>query len=212
MSEKLLFTSNGQLFGWSQSVWQWLDQLSIMLGLALTMFSILAVAVGFFNRDRIRRWLVRPLSGSEISNDTIANYQGMIFTVSHADLPIALIEKSKLQAIGLLGTVQSNAAIEEIAAHAKKKNITVFCETQANPDNVLEACNKIEWLIACMQEREIEPVAVDITGGKLPMSIGAMRAAEKNGIDVIYVTCCYDQSLRKLDPKSARPILLITHK
>jgi hypothetical protein len=37
-------------------------------------------------------------------------------------------------------------------------------------------------------------IAVDVTGGKTPMSIGAFMAAEENAADTVYATAEYDAS------------------
>jgi len=45
---------------------------------------------------------------------------------------------------------------------------------------------------------------VDVTGGKLPMSLGAFMAAEESGADTLYVASEFDPQLKRPDMRTAR--------
>ncbi|RMD85019.1 MAG: TIGR02710 family CRISPR-associated protein, partial [Candidatus Dadabacteria bacterium] len=52
--------------------------------------------------------------------------------------------------------------------------------------------------------------AVDVTGGKVPMSLGAFMAAEEAGTPSIYVTAEYDARLQRPRAETARVVRLST--
>ena len=47
-----------------------------------------------------------------------------------------------------------------------------------------------------MRDAEAKEIAVDVTGGKTPMSLGAFMAAEEFAVQTIYITSEFDPSLK----------------
>ncbi len=201
-----LLGTNGQLFGWSESTWLWLDQFGILLGDITLIIGVLGGIWAFAQRDRIRRWLRLnrfPLSGRETDPDE--TWDALIFTVSRAEIPQWVIDCKQPRAIGLLATEESHADAETLANRARAAGVTVIGPRRIDdPDDPAEAREETTRLIQRLRGMGHPRVGVDITGGKTPMSIGAFIAAQEQGCDSLYVSSRYDRKLKRPDTGTAR--------
>ena len=197
---------NGQLFGWSEATWLCLDQFGILVGDIMLVLSIVATVWAFWWRDRLRRWLLRgslPVS-AEQAEDTEC-WDGLLFTVSRPELPEWVLESRKPRTIALLATTDSKPAADAIVQAARKRNIGIIGPALlADPDDPAEARDQSLRLLQRLRESGQQHIAVDVTGGKTPMSIGAFLAAGQANADVLYVVSEYDRDLKKPDTRSAR--------
>lgn len=73
-----------------------------------------------------------------------------------------------------------------------------------NPDDPAEARERAQALLHRMRAAGAPRCAVDITGGKTPMSLGAFMAAVEAGVSTLYLASRYDDRLQRPDPHSAR--------
>ena len=179
------------LFGWSDEVWQTFDQLGIIAGDAIMLITIVVASYGFIKRNDLRSWLTRNRFPSIGGNLEHARWQGLVFTVSRAEVPFWVIEQVQPSGIGLLVTEASRAEGEKIRQRAQQSGISVSMETLNDPDDPAEAKRKTQDLLHRLQDQGLNEIAVDITGGKTPMSLGAFMAAEESGSDSIYVTTAH---------------------
>lgn len=198
--------ANGQLFGWSESTWLWLDQFGILLGDITLIIGVLGGIWAFTQRDRIRRWLRLnrfPLSGRE--TDPEETWDALIFTVSRDDIPQWVIDCKQPRAIGLLATQQSHEAATRLADRARLAGVTVIGPKMIDdPDDPAEAHDETARLIQRLRGMGHPRIGVDITGGKTTMSIGAFIAAREQDCDTLYVSAEYDSKLKRPDTRSAR--------
>jgi len=172
--------------------WTLLDHYGILLGDILMTFTLGMALFGFIKRNDLRNWLYRnhfPSIGGILDEQT--RWQGLVFTVSRAEVPIWVMEKLQPASIGLLISDASQDYGKTIRQKAEQLGIIVFTETIHDPDDPAEANRKTKYLLQLLRENGIENIAVDITGGKTPMSIGAFMAAEEHQLDSIYVTAVY---------------------
>lgn len=197
-----------EFLGWDEDVWTFLDRLSILESHLMFLLALLGGFVGFLKREDIRRWFARnhfPNVGPDL--DDAENWRAVVFTVSHAELPTWVMESTRPEHIGLVATPESQDAAQRIAAQARKQNIRVHGPlTVENPDDPAESRAQTRLLLARLREAGIAPedMAVDITGGKTTMSLGAFMAAEEMGVSTLYVASRYDAALRRPDMRSAR--------
>ena len=93
------------------------------------------------------------------------------------------------------------ALVREIAG---MKRIRVMGLMTMGPfsDDPEEARSAIHALLEELKRNGISNVAVDLTGGKVPMSLGAFMAAEEARVDSLYVTVSYEQG--QPQPETAR--------
>lgn len=196
---------NGQLFGWSEEWWLFLDQYGILLGDLITTLTLILAAVGYLNREAIRRWITHnrfPAVGGTAA--AAASWDAIVFTLSHPDVPQWVMQQARPKIIGILATEQSRAAADEVRAAAKGLGIRVAgVLTLHEPDDPREAKRLVAHLIQLAAEQEAEHLAVDITGGKTTMSLGAFMAAEEAGAATLYVSTKYDETLRRPDMRTA---------
>ena len=95
--------------------------------------------------------------------------------------------------MALLATSYSHEAAREIAEYACSQGSTVLpVALLPDPDNPAEARNRGKELLDALRVAGCRRRAVDITGGKTPMSVGAFMAAEERGVTSIYVTAPLD--------------------
>jgi hypothetical protein len=194
------------LFGLGDQIWLYIDQIGILLGVAMgiTWFAGLVWAV--FKPESVRRWFTRNRFPSIGGRPEHTRWQGLIFTVSRANVPIWVIEQVQPEMIGLLITDSSQSEGEAIRARSGLPRDRVVKRHIDNPDDPFEVKQKTKELIAAMQERQVDAIAVDITGGKTTMSLGAFMAAEEAAADTLYVTANYKDT--QIDMSTANIIAI----
>lgn len=72
----------------TDATWLILDRLSMLLGLVTGSITLFVLVVGYFNRERLRRWLTRnrfPAIGVALAENV--RYDGLVFTVSKQKRP-----------------------------------------------------------------------------------------------------------------------------
>jgi hypothetical protein len=192
------------LFDWSDETWLTLDQIGILVGDVVLAITVAAAVVGYLNRDRLRRWLTPnrfPAVGADMQG---RHWNGIVFTVSKPEVPRWVIDQLKPRCIGLVATPQSMKAAEEVMAYARDSGIEVLPLRQLDdPNDPSESKEKTGELLTTLARTGHTPLAVEITGGKTPMSLGAFMAAEERRADTLYVSVGYDQALNRLDLRSA---------
>ncbi len=199
------------LFNWSANTWEVLDQLGILAGLVVSIFSLILTLVAlfaYFNKERIKNWLTQnrfPHIGEMTDDET--QWDGLIFSISHADTPKWVIESRKPTIIGLLATQQSKASAEEVRQSALAQGVKVLDTIYIdNPDDIKEVQQEALHLISRLQQQSCEHIAVDITGGKTPMSLGAFIAAEEARVTSLYVSSEFDAKLKQVDMRTTKLI------
>lgn len=177
-----------QALGWSEQTWLYLDQFGILMGDIMLLVSIGVGAVGWLRRDTIRNWFSKNRFPNIGGSPEDLNWQGLIFTVSKEHLPCWVIEQIRPERIGLLVTEQSAEAGKRIQQQAERMGIQVYRRLIDNPDDPHEAYSSARALLEQMRDGGEGRYAIDLTGGKVTMSIGAFMAAEESGIDSLYVS------------------------
>lgn len=194
------------LFGWSEATWLFIDQIGILLGVAMGATWFFGILWAVFKPDTLRRWFTLnrfPNVGAELDDEQYRD--AIAFTVSHKELPLWVIRSSRPAHIGLIATADSKQAALEIAQQAEKQGIRVHGPVYVeNPDDPAEALAQTRLILSRLREAGARHIAVDITGGKTPMSLGAFMAAEEMGVSSLYVASRYDATLRKPDMSSAK--------
>ncbi len=196
---------NGQLFGWADSTWLWLDQAGILVGDLLMLITIGGSLLAFFKRDRIRQWLRGnrfPHIGSELEK-VAGRWDGLAFTVSREEVPLWVMGQVKPRAIALVATRESLAAADALIREAEKQRIVVHGPyVVEDADDPAQSREQALQALRRLRQEGCERLAMDITGGRVPMSIGAFMAAEETGIPTLYVSATYDRKLNR--PNMAR--------
>jgi len=183
---------SSNLFTFDESTWLWLDRYGIIVGDLLMTFTFLATIYGFICRNKLRNWFKRnqfPSIGGQLEH---SHWQGIIFTVSRKEVPLWVIKQINPMAIGLLSSESSRNAAQEIRVFAQQMGTLIIEEEVINdPDDPAEVNRKAKKIMHELKDKGLDEMAMDITGGKTPMSLGAFMAAEEMGVDSIYVTTEY---------------------
>jgi len=152
----------------------------------------LATIYGFICRNKLHNWFKRnrfPSIGGQLEH---SHWQGIIFTVSRKEVPLWVIKQINPMAIGLLSSESSRNAAQEIRVFAQQMGTLIIEEEVINdPDDPAEVNRKAKKIMHELKDKGLDEMAMDITGGKTPMSLGAFMAAEEMGVDSIYVTTEY---------------------
>jgi hypothetical protein len=194
------------LFGWSEAVWRLIDQVGMLFGvtMGLTWFGGLLFAI--LKPDTLKRWFTRnrfPNVGDGLAEGE--RWDGLVFTVSKAELPILVLRRLKPEYVGLIASEQSRSHAETILREAEALGIRSHGLVRVdNPDDPAEARERTHNLLHRMRAAGAARCAVDITGGKTPMSLGAFMAAEEAGVSTLYLASRYDDKLQRPDPHSSR--------
>jgi hypothetical protein len=188
-------TNSDHLFGWDPSVWTALDDLGILLGLLTTALAVCAAVITWIRRDEVRAWLRGnrfPSVGGLARSDS--HWAAILFTVSRSDVPAWVMQHSRPTWVGFIGSEVSRKAVESLRDKAIELGIRVVDpHFVGDPDDPQAAMEATRTLIAGLRRTGITNVAVDVTGGKVPMSLGAFMAAEEAGLESIYVSVEYDR-------------------
>ena len=193
---------NGQLFGWSEGTWLWLGQISTLGGNIMMIASLAGALYAWWRRDLIRLWLLSnhfPKTGYAADIEP-GQWEAIVFTISREDVPAWVMEQLKPRAVAFLATRQSRESAEKLIHKAENMGIEViglhqlsdYTDTTASKEHVSSFIRKL-------RAAGMHKVAVDITGGTLPMSLGAFMAAEEARSSTLYVSVPYDRELRKPD-------------
>lgn len=180
------------IFTFNESTWLLWDHYGIIVGDIVMTLTILAAIYGFICRNKLHNWFKRnrfPSIGGQLEH---SHWQGIIFTVSRKEVPLWVIKQINPMAIGLLSTESSRNEAQEIRVFAQQMGILIIEEEVINdPDDPAEVNRKAKKVIHELKDKGVDELAMDITGGKTPMSLGAFMAAEEMGVDSIYVTTDY---------------------
>jgi len=200
-----LIGTNGQLFGWSESTWLWLDQVGILVGNVLMVMTIFTAFWAWVRWNRIRLWLSAKYFSGVGSEVETGRWDALIHLVSRPEVPSWLNTRLQPKAIALLASEESRPAARKIANDAEKIGMFVVGPQHIDdPDDPAESRRMTTVAIAKLREKGFERIAIDVTGGRKPMSLGAFMAAEEAGCDSIYVAAKYDPGLKKPLLSSAR--------
>lgn len=183
-----------QLFGLPEQWWLYLDQFGILLGDITLAVAIPGGIIAFAKRDTIRRWLWRNRFPKVGELDGLQeDWDSLLFTVSNPILPEWVLSCVEPKTVALLATSHSMEAARAITAYAGDRGITVLpVALLSDPDDPAEARRRCKELLDGLRAAGSRRPAVDITGGKTPMSVGAFMAAEERGATSIYVTAPID--------------------
>jgi hypothetical protein len=190
----------------SPEVWDSLDKFGILLGDLTQVLALAGVVWGFLRREELRRWLARgfnrrrlPPVGFDLERRQ--QWEAVAFTVSQAEVPIRVLERHlDVGRVGLIFSEQSRPAAEAIRKFLLERGKPPPEEQIVhNADDPSEARRKTRFLLELWRADNLAALAVDVTGGKTPMSLGAFLAAEEAGASTLYVTAEYDPKLRKPD-------------
>jgi hypothetical protein len=195
---------NENLFGWDDGIWLLLDQMGILLGNFALLVALGGAVAGFVRREDLRAWLTRnhfPRIGG-VSENT--QWDGVVFTVSNESVPLWVMAQIQPAHIGLVATRASAVAAEAVAAAARRRGIQVHGPLQvADPNDPAASRSHVALVLNELRQAGCRAVAVDLTGGKLPMSLGAFMAAEEAGVASLYIATDFDKRLKVPDMRTA---------
>lgn len=187
----------------SAQTWDGLDKLGILLGDLTLTVGLAGTVWAFLRRKDIRRWMGRftarrlPPVGFEL--ESRQRWDAIAFTISNAEVPLRILERHlDVGRVGLIFSEKSRPAADQIKAflvtHGKPPAQEQVIH---NVDDPAEARLKTRFMLDLWRAEGLATLAVDVTGGKTPMSLGAFLAAEEAGASTLYVTAEYDPNLRK---------------
>jgi hypothetical protein len=203
----------GEFFTRDSVFWIVIDRMMTLLPVFAAM-----VAWLFWSKigKRLRRWLAHNRFadiGGELDGTPI---DAVVFTVSPIsdDLLKWTIEKLNPKVVGLLHSSDSEQRARAIAEHCQKQKppIRVFRRNTEDADDIALARRYTSELLQEAKKLEAASLAVDITGGKKPMSVGAFMAAEEAGARSIYTTNEYVKRGDQYIPRPGKEKILVLSK
>lgn len=192
-------------------VWLWLDRYGILVGDFVMTLTLLAGVAGFFKRNDLKRWFRRNSFGRVSQAVDATRFDALVLPVSRADLPRWLIDTVKPVRVALLASAQSAPVAEDIAAHARKTGVDVLAvHVLPDADDAAAFRTQAADCVRQLRQAGATRIAVDTTGGKVPMSQGLFMAAEETGATTLYVSADFDPALKTLRPGSQRLVAVTT--
>lgn len=172
-------------------IWLWLDRAGIVLGVVMGVTWLGGLILAAFRPEVLRRWFSRNRF-PRIGGTQVEDVDALVFTVSKPEVPAWVMTQLRLKAVGFIATEQSRDAAGELRRTAERQGVRALEPVcLADPDNPAESRDRTAALL--VELADYGRLAVDVTGGKTPMSLGAFMAAEECGARTLYVTCEYPQ-------------------
>ncbi|RMG30991.1 MAG: DUF1887 family protein [Gammaproteobacteria bacterium] len=191
--------------------WNTLDRFGILFGDVALLLSFAVAIIAWVRREHIRRWFVRNRYPHSVGQQIhFSDWDGMVFTFSRPELPQWLLEKVQPRACVFLASEQSEDKARQLVQQLRSRLPDMQCSIERiqDADDTGEVKRKATEALQWLAKQGARHRVVDVTGGKVPMSIGAFMAAEEAGIPAIYVTSEYDSKLKRIRPNTQRPLLL----
>lgn len=190
----------------NEQTWRYIGQLADFFGATLPILTGILILVGYWKRKKIRQFFSRgTFSDVGEEMDEHEQFDAVLFTVSHEEISRIVIEMTKPKIIGLIPTGGSQTSAEKIKSYAESKNIRVLEISEiADANNPAHAQKAAKRLLSFLKDTDHARIAIDVTGGKTPMSIGAFMAAHEAGVTTIYLKSEFDKNLNKIKPGTAR--------
>lgn len=196
----------------SEALWLLIDRFATVLGILTGVLSLTAALWAWFERNDLKRWFRRNSFGavSQPLPDS-ARFDALVLPVSRADVPCWLIDTVKPARVALLASTQSKPIADEIAAYARKAGVEVAAvHVLPDADDAAAFRAQAAECVRRLRESGAARIAVDTTGGKVPMSLGLFMAAEETGATTLYVGADYDPALKTPRPGSQRLVAVTT--
>lgn len=175
-----------------------MDQIGILLGFTSLLVTIVIAVIGFYKRDSIRNWLSGnrfPEIGGAVKD--ASEWDAIIFTVSRSSTPKWVIDTASPAMTGIVGSASNQVFLDsmnEVESYAESKGCEVVGVEKINDSSdVSEVKNKVKSLIDIAIKKGAQHIAVDLTGGTAPMSLGAFMAAEEAKITSLYVSMDFNE-------------------
>lgn len=196
----------------SDAIWLLLDRIGTVIGLMTGVASVAAAAWAWVERNDLKRWLRRNTFGQvSLPLPEGSRFDALVVPVSKADTPCWLIDTLRPAQIVLIASAQSREAAETIQAHAKLTATTVAAlHVLPDADDAAAFRAQATASILALRRSGASRVAVDVTGGKVPMSLGLFMAAEEAGATTLYVSADFDPGLKSLRKGSQRLVAVTT--
>jgi len=193
--------------GFCSTTWECLDRYGIILGDLLMTLTIIGAVMAFLRRDSIRRWWVRnrfPEVGGDLPG-LQAQLDALVLIVSKPEVPRWLLNQLRPARVAFIASPQSVSVARQLDAEAAAMGITVFGHlTIDDANDPAPTRSAVIQIIGNLRAAGAALIAVDLTGGKTPMSLGAFMAAEECGVQTIYVATEFDAALNQPRLPSAR--------
>lgn len=197
----------------SEAVWLLIDRFATVLGIVTGLLSLAAALWAWIERNDLKRWFRRNVFGTvnQPLDAAAERFDALVIPVSRSEVPCWLLDTVRPARIALLGTPQSQTAMQQIEAHAREQNITISASlTLPDADDTAAFRAHAVEAIRQLQKAGATRIAVDTTGGKVPMSLGLFMAAEETGATTLYVSSDYDPALKRPRPGSQQLVAVTT--
>ncbi len=188
-------------------IWEILDRIASVMDIIVGSIALAGFITAYVNPAYFRRFTSlirgnRHEGGEEVETLKV---DGAVYTVSRKETPIWSMDKIKPSHIILIGSEQTADVEKEIREHAAQHHIHIQQSINLHDvDSVAECRDETMRAIQELRHKGCKTIAVDITGGKTTMSIGAFQAGDQENVDVIYITAPYDRNLGHPDLNRAK--------
>lgn len=180
------------------NLWKPLDHIATVIDIIVGSIALAGFITAYVNPAYFRSFANRILGNKHQGGEelTTLKVDGAIYTVSKKETPIWCMEKIKPNHVILIGSVKTAEVEQQIQEQAQRRHIHVQQVIKLHDvDDVVECREQTLHAIQELRHQGCKRIAVDITGGKTTMSIGAFQAGDQENIDVIYITAPYDRNL-----------------
>lgn len=175
-----------------------LDAVTILLGAFLTFISIAGLLFSLLSYPQIRAFLSRGTKDAlDIRDQEISgtHWDAIIFLLGNAEIPAFHMRDTgvDVDAVGLVVTEKSQTEVlDTVRAVAAECRVSIRAtELVADHESATLSFDLVMHMLHRLREEGADKIAVDVTGGTKPMSIGAFNAAVQSNVAVIYTASDY---------------------
>lgn len=200
----------------NEAAWLLLDRTGIVLGIVTGLATLGAAVWAWVERNDLKRWFRRNTFGA-VSQPLPGNtrFDALVIPVSRLEMPCWLLDHAltpgeRPARVALLASKESRDAAAKIETHARTRGVAVVTHVLPDADDTAAFRAQAADCVRQFRRTGARKIAVDTTGGKVPMSLGCFMAAEETGATTLYVSAGYDPALKRTRPGSERLVAVTT--
>jgi hypothetical protein len=185
----------------------------LLLGTAFLMLYLIFISLRDFRERRRQPPDIGQLAAFQVPR------RGVLFTLGlHSDKPNSVVylvlEQLKPEVVGFLGTTETDEAnivgnLCSLLSLQKTQCKSEVWEPAEIQEGKIKTGLVVDWMLK--QGLGKRDIVLDLTGGRVDMSIAAFMAAEERRIDSQYIYSEFDKIKNQFIPGSQKPILITNY-
>jgi hypothetical protein len=191
----------------SEQNWLVLDRISMLLGYLCSLLFLFGLVDLARPAGWLRRTLARRLPFADPETEQIrASTQGFVLFAHNAELCKTLLDKIEPTHVALVYADKLELEKIKTMIRARADPIAIVHESRTHSAEIAGVSKRAALLAvdALLHQLDAQEIAVDITVGSKPITVGLFMAAEERGVASVYLASDWTGGVRSTDTKKQR--------